>query len=145
MTVSTSPRRTMQDATHFNPGVQPACHRHWRALHLRRLWNVIRQTSRVQTILSLSRGPALIVEPAGVTNAHAYQLYVIGLHVAAWSQPDVAWSRRSHVNTIVYICVLQFVDMGSSAFRGRRSSELRPTHVTCKSEPSHVVGTDGYS
>ena len=95
--------------------------------------------------LAYPRGPALIVEPVGVTNAPTYQLYIMGFHVVAWSQPDVAWSRRSHVNTIVYMFVLQFVDMGSSAFRGRRSSELRPTHVTCKSEPSHVVGTDGYS
>ena len=52
------------------------------------------------------RGPALIVEPVGVTNAPTYKLYIMGFHVVAWSQPDVAWSRRSHVNTIVYICVL---------------------------------------
>ena len=41
--------------------------------------------------------------------------------------------------------VFQLVGMGSSALIGRRSSELRPTHVTCKSEHSHVAGTDGYS
>ena len=51
-------------------------------------------------------GPALIVEPAGVATAPTYQLYVIDVHVVAWSQPDVAWSRRSHVNTIVYVFVL---------------------------------------